>query len=625
MFNRGVDELLQALPQLGELNADAVRRMLTRAWLEAVDRRDLGGGGIDSTEVIRDLRRLATALELHAILVSSIDAQTIRASAFVAAEALEVVAEVVALAPEEPRPWLFGTHSRFERVEAGLLYLIAGYDANAALIGQNIDTPDDEEEADEAAISTWVLEAVRTLLLLRSPPNNPVPPALRADQPLRERVRHAIWTRLGDAVWSHLQWLTLRSDDGDSAIQSVRDLIAELEGQDDGQDDGVQHADLHHLTLLLAAAMEGTAGRALRAVPPPPDDGGRFEDFQRQRVSTRPLVWPAAAEYAKLALPGPHSHAVVSVPTGDGKSAVAELAIAQAVRGGWVLYLSPTNALAGQIRRQLNEVVGQLSGVTVREFVGGVEYTELEGEDLGVIGERQILVMTPEKCSLALRQNPEAFGRMALCVVDEAHILGEPGARAVIAELVLSEVLHRARQARVLMLSALLANPADIAGWLRDATGIDAQVIDSPWRPTRTLRAIAGFDQERSNEAAGRAVDSMQALPARRKNITFGAPLALFAGLQGAWRTSELVDFAFVPTTIEAPLKYHRDKGFDFDGYLNPTVQALVQGLGERRHRVLAFLPRNKHYSFLAARDIPGFAGDAPVELGPEIRALLVL
>jgi superfamily II DNA/RNA helicase len=611
VFNRGVDELLQALPQLGELNADDVRRMLTRAWLEAVDRRDLGGGGVDGAELIRDLRRLATALELHAILVNSIDAQTIRASAFVAAEALEVVAEVIALAPEEPRPWLFGTHSRFERVEAGLLYLIAGYDANAALIGQDIDTPDYDEDADEAAISTWVLQAIRALLLLRLPPNTPVPPVPRPDRPLRERVRHAIWTRLGDAVRSHMQWLTLGSDDGDGAIQSVRDLIAELERQDDGQNGGVQHADLHHLALLLAAAMDGTGSRALRAIPPPPHDGGRFEDFQRQRASTRPLLWPAAAEYAELALPGPHAHAVVSVPTGAGKSAVAELAIAQAVRDGWVLYLSPTNALAGQIRRQLNEVIGQLPGVTVREFVGGAEYTELEGEDLGIIGERQILVMTPEKCSLALRQNPEAFGRMAFCVIDEAHILGEPGARAVIAELALSEVLHRAPQARVLMLSALLANPADIASWLQDAT--------------RTLRAIAGFDLERSNEAAERAVNSMQALPAHRKNITFNAPLALFAGLQGAWRTSELVDFAFVPTTIEAPVKYHRDKGYDFDGYLNPTVQALVQGLGEHRHRVLAFLPRNKHYSFLAARAIPGFTGDAPVELGPEINALLVL
>ncbi|MGZ3148032.1 DEAD/DEAH box helicase [Lentzea chajnantorensis] len=556
--------------------------------------------------------------------MNNIETVTLRASAFVAAEALEVVAEVAALDPEVPRPWLFGTHSRFERVEAGLLYLTAGYDANAALIGQSLDMPSDRGDIVEDSVSKWVLGLVRGLLLLRPPSDSTEPPDPGTEFSLRDRVRHVIWMRLGTAVRDHLLWLSLASNDGESPIQSIRALIAELERSDEGQGSGVQHADLHHLALLLVVAMEGTAGRALRAVPPPPDDSGRFADFQRRRAATRPLLWPAAAEYADRCLPGPDIHAVVSVPTGAGKSAVAELAIAQAVRDGWVLYLSPTNALAGQIRRQLNEVVGQLPGVTVREFVGGAEYTELEGEDLGIIGQRQILVMTPEKCSLALRQNPDAFKRMALCVVDEAHILGEPGARAVIAELVLAEVLHRAPQARVLMLSALLANPEDIATWLREATGVDAQVVDSPWRPTRTLRAIAGFDQERTKEAAGRAVDTLKTLPASRKNITFRAPLALFAGLQGAWRTSELVDFAFVPTTIEAPLTYHRTKGFDLKGYLNPTVQALVQGLGVNRHRVLAFLPRNKHYSFLAARNIPGF-GDGSAEFTPEIRALLAL
>ncbi|MCL6479337.1 MAG: hypothetical protein K6T65_13170 [Peptococcaceae bacterium] len=38
--------------------------------------------------------------------------------------------------------------------------------------------------------------------------------------------------------------------------------------------------------------------------------------------------------------------AVVSMPTGSGKSFVAELAVSQAVGMGWCLYLAPTNALA---------------------------------------------------------------------------------------------------------------------------------------------------------------------------------------------------------------------------------------------------------------------------------------
>src|ERR1700694_3894146 len=49
------------------------------------------------------------------------------------AEALEVAADVDA--PQEPEalPGSFGSQHRFERVEAGALYLTAGYDANAAV------------------------------------------------------------------------------------------------------------------------------------------------------------------------------------------------------------------------------------------------------------------------------------------------------------------------------------------------------------------------------------------------------------------------------------------------------------------------------------------------------------
>jgi replicative superfamily II helicase len=110
-----------------------------------------------------------------------------------------------------------------------------------------------------------------------------------------------------------------------------------------------------------------------------------------------PLLWPAAAAYADQALPGPDAHAVIAVPTGAGKSSVAELAIAQAVRTGWVLYLAPTNALVAQARRDLRRSIGHLDGVSIRTFTGGAEYTRMSGETLE---------LTPEKCSLALAPEP---------------------------------------------------------------------------------------------------------------------------------------------------------------------------------------------------------------------------
>lgn len=626
MFNRGVDELLQSLPTLGDLDADDVRRILTRAWLEAVDRRDLGGDGISNEPFVRNLRRLATALEVHAILAPDVDVAATRACAFVAAEALQVANEIASIEGPGSTPWLFGSSERFEQVEAGLLYLIAGYDANAGVLARTLDDSDvDADDDADGTFAGWALSAITDLLLLRAPEDRPTPEPPTDDLPLPQRARRAILQRLGDAVANHLRWLTLTDPGENPGPALLRELIEQLEVRSDGTPEAAPHADLHHLALLLAAACDGTADRALRRVPPPDNDGARFLDYQRRRAATRPLLWPAAADYAAAALPGPKAHAIVSVPTGAGKSAVAELAVAQAVRDGWVLYLAPTNALVGQIRRQLYEVIGRLEGVTVREFLGGSEYTDLAGEALGDITDRQVLAMTPEKCSLALRQSPEAFDRLALCIVDEAHTLGQRDARAVIAELVVSEVLHRAPTARVLMTSALLRNPEALRDWLAEATGIRAVVIDRPWRPTRTLRAIAGFDQEQADEAATAAQEELECLPAHRKKATFQAPLALLAGLQGAWRTNDPADYSLVRTTITAPLIWHRSQGAILEGYRNPAVRSLVQALGEREHRVLAFLPRSKHDSFALARDIEGFADDESADLGDEIEALLRL
>jgi len=55
---------------------------------------------------------------------------------------------------------------------------------------------------------------------------------------------------------------------------------------------------------------------------------------------------------------------------------------------------------------------------------------------------------------------------------------------------------------------------------------------------------------------------------------------------------------------------------------VRPTVEALAQLLGDRGQKVMAFLPRSKHDSFLAALTVRGFDG---VELGATVQALLGL
>ncbi|WP_078661358.1 DEAD/DEAH box helicase [Streptomyces sp. NRRL B-24484] len=596
--------------------------MLTGAWIDCVNLRDLSDFDLnDSGQInsnVQGVRRLATALEMHAILAPSATRETVQACAFVAAESLSVIAEF-SLSEDSDLPWIFGDQANYSTIETGLLYLIAGYDSNAALAAQSVRASESDN------IEQWCLEKVVALLRLYALDNNrPAPTAPRTGG-LTSLVRYKLFHRIGAAVERHVQWLNFVDDSPSTAYGDLQSLIADLEESSTGLSGVARHADIHHLALLILAAIGETTLRALRSVQPPDGDGGRFEMFQRSRARRRPLLWPAAHAYSEQALPGPHSHAVVTVPTGAGKSSVADLAISHAVRSGWVLYLAPTNALVAQIRRELSKSFSAVDGVAVKEFIGGAEYTELAGEELTFVEGRQILVMTPEKCSLALRQDPEIFSSLALCVFDEAHMIGASDARAVVAELVISEILHRAPQTRVLMLSALLANPEELASWLSDATGHPSIVVNHPWRPTRTLRAVAGFDQSRAIPYENEARSNLNSLPARRKKLQYDAPLSLLAGLQGSWSSKDFRDYRLVGTSITGPLTFDRTKQRTIDdAYCNRTVARIAQALGNKdRQRVLVFLSRSRHDSFKVALEMPGFA--APEEPDTDVEALLHL
>ncbi|HEX5763787.1 MAG TPA: DEAD/DEAH box helicase [Solirubrobacterales bacterium] len=304
----------------------------------------------------------------------------------------------------------------------------------------------------------------------------------------------------------------------------------------------------------------------------------------------------------------------MSMPTGSGKSGVAELAVAQALARGWVVYLAPTRALVRQVRRDLRHALGP--DVEVREFLGGAEFTTLADDSLVTNPGRTVLVMTPEKCSLALRQSPESFASLALCVFDECHLIGEPRNRGVLAELVVAQILERAPQVTVVMQSALMGNTEDVAAWLRQATGRPCQSIQEPWRPTRTLRAVAGFDEAGAERAEELAVQDLATQP-RKVHLKFEAPMNLLVSLQGAWTHDDPADYALARTTLTAPLTVSRtDDGFttSTEGYVNDATGSVARGLAEVGHRVLAFIPANKHYSFSVARKVGGFGNQRDPE-----------
>ncbi len=630
MFGSGSQWYFEALPSFPELDADVARRVLSSAYADVLAARDgLARLDVDALPDVRNqLRRLASSLEAHAVLSQEPSRHSRETASFVSAEALSLLLDLPdresepELAPNaeldpQPEPEIAAPRYRletargFHAVECGLLYLGAGFDSNAAVAARTAGQV--PPTAVTGAEAFWAERAYRAFIaLLQMFASSPVVrDGAPANEPpasdwVEERVRTELFRRLERATTDHLRWLSFQDPLEEApAAERLADLSALLRSEA-----SPRYVDLAHLTVLLLWAVESTQSRALRGVPSPGTEA--FDTYVRARASDRPLVWPSTAEYAASCLPGPKISAVVALPTGSGKSFTAEIAIAQALPEGWVLYLVPTNALAGQVRRDLTHALSPLADVRVRAFFGDGQYTELSDETVADVGPGSVLVMTPEKCALALRRSPNAFTTLRLCVFDECHQMGESGGRGAIAELVVSHLISVAPECRFLLMSALVSNATEVASWLTEATGRPALPISSPWRPTRTLRAIVGFDRASSIAASDQARHELAAAADWRKNWVFGAAYAILANLQGAWSGAAAENYVTLVLPVDGAMQWHRDReglGWNYShqaptGYVNRVVGDLSNFFGAAGEQVLAFLPASRHHPFAVAQRI---------------------
>ena len=541
MFGAGTEAYFDELPELTALDPAGARRILSSAYADVLAARD--GLRRRVSENLQQYVLVCVASRQHSRLMRSCltiwRSRSARGAAFVAAESLSLLLDLPELLDEDdelaPRPLHRLEEPRgLLSVECGLLYLTAGFDSNAAVAARSASAI--QSPATQGWEPFWAERAYRALIAtLQLFPNSPI--VLRqvpqdvpeASEWPDERVRGELYRRLETAATDYLRWLSFEDQIEDEApAERLRSLAELLRGQP-----SPRYAAVAHLVVLLQAAIESTSARALRRVPAPESD--TYNEYIQVRASERPLVWPSTAQYAEACLPGPSKNAVVALPTGSGKSFTAELAAAQALAGGWVLYLVPTNALAAQVRRDLTRDLGSLQGTRIRAFFGDGQYTELGEEAIADVGAGDVVVMTPEKCALALRRAPDAFLNLRLCVFDECHQIREAEGRGAIAELVLSHLMTLAPESRFLLMSALLSNAAKVADWLAAVTDRPSEAISSPWRPTRTLRAIVGFDVAASQEASRTAKQTLAAAAPHRKNLKYASSYAVLANLQGAW------------------------------------------------------------------------------------------
>jgi len=240
------------------------------------------------------------------------------------------------------------------------------------------------------------------------------------------------------------------------------------------------------ISRLLRLMIRGNGAASPWQVLPPhfPDGQNLLSRYIRLLLFRTPAVtelWRSQRDAIPIALDRTRGGAVVNMRTSSGKTRVAEMAILQTLDAdpnAKVLYLAPFRSLALEIEQSLGQVF-DWCGFRVSHLYGGFRISAI---DRGLAEDSSITIATPEKARAILRSSPELLAGVKLIVIDEGHLVGA-NERYVRNELFVDHLRHFAStvDCRIIMLSAVLPNPAELAGWV---TGNQDNAIRSEWKPS---------------------------------------------------------------------------------------------------------------------------------------------
>src|SRR5713101_48166 len=170
-----------------------------------------------------------------------------------------------------------------------------------------------------------------------------------------------------------------------------------------------------------------------------------------------------------------NKHALIAMPTGSGKTLIAEFlilhALASTAEKSLVIFVAPSRALVHEKFDELSQSFKHL-GINVCQITGEVS---MESEER--LPEFDIAVVTPEKFDMLLRK--QFYGsKVVLLIVDEFHNI-RIGFRGVRMQFGLLRFIEQFREARILLMSAVISNPDEVSQWAKANVS-----VRSLWRPT---------------------------------------------------------------------------------------------------------------------------------------------
>lgn len=555
MFDPITSALMRNAPVFAGLDLEQLPKRLTETFADIVSARIRLRGDPSAdlsvlADTISELRRIAAAQEAYAALLPERDNRA--AAAFVAAAAHQTVSLALRHAGETS-----GISAAVVSPDicATLLFLIAEAHADAAESAKRIIAPEDATNTERALILALKnLAQGQLIAVVRQgvPELDPAadPPTLATDALRRMLLEGviALGRRLRSRHNGAEEPLAVAPP---SLFGKIRDLCVEpimgLSGE------GTPVFSLFpgplHLANLLQGLERDLVPTALsRIVTPGGVAEAQWWPILRRMAYQRPYLWRNHRQAVESGYLEKGTSSAISFPTGGGKSTLAELKIATALlREEKVVFLAPTHALVGQTQRALQR--------TFRDFsvLADVE-EDVSAPDEVILGE--VTVMTPERCLMLLSVEPEAFQTIGLIVFDECHLLhpreDDRSRRGLDAMLTLLSLVRTAPSADLLLLSAMMKNTAEIAGWLQHLTERNCLALDLAWKPTRQARGCVVYPAREITDLQAKLSAARAAAPATQKNAPveverqlLATPYGLFSLLQ-TWSTTDREDYTLL-------------------------------------------------------------------------------
>lgn len=531
MFDSSSRALLRQAPDLPGLDPQTLDELLTAAHIELATVRLMSRESESraSNEVIDRVRRLALTFEAYVAL--KLRPEQTHAAAFVAASAHQILSRLREAALD--RPTVVSSDAIGSSVSATLLFLIANRAADAAEAAGQL-----RAKGEHRAVRRSLIMSLRELAMgdLSSLTERNLDEDRIAEEDSREVATDLLLRECGYVIQALGQEArgTIRDSNVHLRLSQVIGLSQASEiGIGPGIEGTVhrQFAGPHHLATLLSQLIEGIQATMLVRLPAPSGvQEAVWSDWLLSQAQSRPFLWVNHLRAIETGYLNRGKSMVMTSPTGSGKTTLSALKIAATLcAGDSVVYLAPTHALVDQVEADMTAQIGDLGAVSAVEDVA-----------LEELGERlpPLSVMTPERCLALLSFAPDLFDNVGLLVFDEFHLIsaGDPTtsskvcARAIDAMIALLTFIGNRKQADLLLLSAMVANGAEIARWLRGVTGREVEVFNDPWKPTRQLRSCVIYDNDEVMQAAQTALN--EKTKAARKQVPT-QPLGLFSLISG--------------------------------------------------------------------------------------------